>query len=304
MKKSTHNMLLAFLLNFAFSIIELVGGIFTNSISIISDSVHDLGDSISIGASLVLEHKSGKKPNDRYTYGYLRYSILGAFLTSMILLLGSAFVIYRSVCRIITPTAVDHDGMLIFAIVGIVVNGLAALKTAHGHSLNEKTLSLHMLEDVLGWAAILVGSVVIKLTGWHLVDPILSLAIAVFVLTHAFGHIREVLDVVMEKAPSGVCVAELTEKLSHVKKVKDIHHVHLWSMDGQRHFASLHALVEENTTKTEFEEIKEELRHILQHRGISHSTVEMEYIPCEHSKCDISSQQIHGHHCHHHDHHH
>lgn len=302
MKKSTHNMLLAFLLNLAFSIIELVGGIFTNSISIISDSVHDLGDSISIGASLLLEHKSGKKPDERYTYGYLRYSILGAFLTSMILLIGSAFVIYQSVCRIITPSAVDHDGMLIFAIIGIVVNGLAAFKTSHGNSLNEKTLSLHMLEDVLGWAAILIGSVVIKLTGWHLIDPILSLAIAVFVLTHAFGHIREVLSVVMEKAPKEVCAAELSEELSRVKKVKDIHHVHLWSMDGQTHFASLHALVEENTTNTEFEEIKEELRHILQHHAIVHSTIEMEYTRCEHHECDISSHQLHGHHCHHHGH--
>lgn len=293
-------MLLAFVLNFSFSILELIGGFLTNSISIISDSVHDLGDTISIGASLLLEHKSSKKPNAQYTYGYLRYSVLGAFLTAAILLIGSFFVIYRSVSRLIVPSEVHYDGMLIFAIIGIVVNGIAALKTAHGHSLNEKTLSLHMLEDVLGWGAILIGSFVIKLTKWYWIDPVLSLAIALFVLWYAYVHIKKVLDVVLEKTPQEIDVKALYEELSSVQKVRNIHHVHLWSMDSQAHYASLHALIDENATRQEFEQIKSELRHILHHHSIVHATIELEYAPCGQEICKVDTSYYDCHHGHHH----
>ena len=291
-------MLLAFVLNFSFSVLELVGGIVTNSISIISDAVHDLGDSVSIGTSLALEYKSTGKPDRQYTYGYLRYSVLGALITAVILFLGSAFVIYQSVCRLIAPSAVNYDGMLILAVIGIAVNGLAAYRTARGHSMNEKTLSLHMLEDVLGWGAVLIGSFVIKFTGWHWIDPMLSLGIAVFVLFHAFGHMRRVLFVLMEKAPSEICVDNLVRELQSVEKVRDIHHMHLWSMDGNAHFASLHALIEENTTHTEFEALKRELRHILKSHCVVHSTIELEYSPCDDQYCHPEVDTHEHHHCH------
>lgn len=295
-------MFVAFLLNLFFSAFELVGGIFTNSISIISDAIHDLGDSVSIGASLLLEHKSGKKPNEKYTYGYLRYSVFGAFLTSTILLLGSALVIYRSIYRFISPVEVHYDGMLIFSVLGIAINGLAAMKTAHGSSLNEKTLSLHMLEDVLGWAAILIGSIVIKFTHWYWIDPVLSLLIALFVLYHAFSHMRQVLMIVMEKTPSEISIPELMQELRQVDKVKDVHHVHLWSMDGRVNCGSIHALVEEGTTAEEFENAKRDLRHILDNHSIAHATIEMEYVHCGHTECDAAQNDTHEH-CHHGHHH-
>lgn len=302
MKQSTRNMLFAFLLNFCFAIFELVGGLLTNSISIISDAIHDLGDSLSIGTSLVLEKKSEKKANAKYTYGYLRYSVLGALITALVLLVGSVFVVYNSICRFIAPTTVNYDGMLIFAIIGTVVNGLAAFKTSHGHSLNEKTLSLHMLEDVLGWLAILVGSVIIKLTGWHIIDPILSLAIAVFILYHAFGHIKEVLDIILEKAPEGVCGDDVVQTLREIEKVKDVHHLHLWTMDGNLHYATVHILIDEDATVDEFEEIKHHVRHTLEHEGISHCTIELEYRPCGHENCTVHPAEHCGHHHHHHHH--
>ncbi len=303
MKKTTRNMLFAFLLNFGFSVIELIGGIWTNSISIISDSIHDLGDSVSIGASLLLERKSEKQPDKKYTYGYLRFSVLGALMTAVILFIGSAFVIYRSICRFIAPAPVNHDGMLIFAIIGVVINGLAALKTAHGHSLNEKTLSLHMLEDVLGWLAILVGSLVIRFTNWYLIDPILSLAIALFIIYHAVGHIREVLAVILEKAPAEIATEELLQELSEIEKVKDIHHFHLWTMDGNSHYATLHAVIAEDATPMEFEDIKCHIRDKLRHHGIRHTTIEMEYVHCGKAYCEVECEQPHHHHHHHHHHH-
>lgn len=301
MKKSTRNMLFAFLLNFGFAAIELVGGILTNSISIISDAIHDLGDSASIGTSLILEKKSEKKPDAKFTYGYLRYSVIGALLTSVILLVGSFFVIYNSICRFISPAEVNYDGMLILAIIGTVVNGLAALKTAHGKSLNEKTLSLHMLEDVLGWLAILVGSIVIKFTNWHFIDPILSLAIAVFILYHAFGHIKEVFDVILEKAPEEISSEHILQSLSEIEDVKDVHHLHLWTLDGNLHYATLHAVISEHSTPSEFEEIKHHIRHELEHHGITHCTIELEYHHCGEAHCEVNHTEHHG--CQHHHHH-
>ena len=202
--KSEKNIFIAFLLNLLFAIIELVGGFVTNSISIISDSVHDFGDALSIGMAYFLEKKSNKKPDKNYTYGYLRYSMLSALLTSTILLVGAVFVIVGAIPRLINPVEVNHDGMLILAILGVVINLIAAAKTSHSHNLNEKAINLHLIEDVLGWVAVLAGSIVIKFTGLYIIDPILSIGITIYILYHVYKNIKEVFNVLLEKAPSDV----------------------------------------------------------------------------------------------------
>ncbi|MBE6927294.1 MAG: cation transporter [Ruminococcaceae bacterium] len=295
MKKSTRNMLIAFVLNLMFSAIEIVGGLLTNSISIVSDAVHDLGDSISIGIALLLERKSEKKADEKYTYGYGRYSVIGALLTSTILLVGSVLVMYRSVMRFVQPVVVDHDGMLLLAIVGTIVNALAAWKTSHGNSLNEKTLSLHMLEDVLGWVAVLAGSVLMKLTGWQWIDPVLCIVIAGYVLIHAVGHMRKALYVLAQKAPNELDMRHIKEELEQLEGVQEVHHIHLWTMDGVARHASLHALISEGTAE-EFERIKYLLHHELEHFGIVHSTIELEYVPCENAECKPKPTEHHHHH--------
>ncbi len=132
-ENSSKNIKIAFFLNLCFSIFELIGGIFTNSISIISDSVHDFGDCISIGISYFFEKKSKRKPDNKYTYGYLRYSLMGALITSFVLLLGSTLVLYNAIPRLFNPEDVNYNGMLIFALFGVAINGYAAYKTSKGH---------------------------------------------------------------------------------------------------------------------------------------------------------------------------
>ncbi|MBE6904292.1 MAG: cation transporter [Ruminococcaceae bacterium] len=298
MKKSTKNMLFAFLLNFSFSLIELIGGILTNSISIISDSVHDFGDSLSIGTSLFLEKKSEKKPDEKYTYGYLRYSLVGALLNSVILIVGAVFVVYNSINRIISPCPVSYDGMLVLAVLGVIINGFAALKTSHSHSINEKTLSLHMLEDVLGWLAVLVGSVVIKFTKWYFIDPVLSLCITVFILINAFKSLKTVFNVLLEKAPENIDISEIKSNLLKIKGVADIHHIHLWTLDGNNNYMTLHAVIDKETTADEYEQIKKNIRCLLEQHSIVHSTLELEYVKCDSSHCHI--EKSHSHHGHHH----
>ena len=188
--KTDKNILIAFILNICFSIIELIGGFITGSIAILSDSLHDFGDALSIGISYFLEKKSKKKADDNYTYGYIKYSVMGSVITTTILIVGSIFVIFESIKRVINPTEINYNGMIIIAVFGVIINTVAALKTKEGESLNQKAVNLHMLEDVLGWLVVLIGGFLIKFTNISIIDPILSIIVALFILINALIMIK------------------------------------------------------------------------------------------------------------------
>ena len=297
---SQRNILIAFLLNLLFSVFEFLGGLFTGSVAIASDALHDLGDALSIGVSYFLERKSKTKPDSTHTYGYGRYSVLGGLITTVILVVGSVLVIIHAVQRLLHPAAIHYDGMILFAVVGVAVNSLAVFFTRDGKSLNQKAVNLHMLEDVLGWVVVLVGAVVIKFTRWTFIDPLLSVGVAVFILIHAFENLKTVLDLFLEKTPQGICREELKEQLKQIPGVLDIHHIHLWSIDGLNHSATMHVRTEEDPHI-----IKEAIREKLAHYGIGHATLELEPAdePCHGEKCRTVPAQHHCHHSHHHHHH-
>lgn len=296
--KTEKNILIAFLLNMAFSIFELIGGVFTNSVAIISDAIHDFGDSISIGISYILEKKSKKKPDSQYTFGYTRYSILGAFITNTILITGSVLVMVNAIQRIINPVEINHDGMIIFAIFGVIVNFLAAYFTKEGDSLNQKAVNLHMLEDVLGWAVVLIGAIVIKFTQINLIDAIMSIGVAIFILIHALKSFKSIIDLFLEKIPNGIEINEIKKHLLEIENVKDVHHIHVWSMDGFYNYATMHVVTDLKDTNELKHKIKEELK---EHK-ISHTTIEIEEQghECYEKECTIDESHEHGHHHHHH----
>ena len=299
--KSEKNILIAFLLNLCFSVFEFIGGIFTGSVVIVSDAVHDIGDAISIGFSFFLERKSKKQPDETHTYGYARYSVIGGVVTTLILLLGSVMVIYNAVLRIINPTPINYNGMILFAVIGAVVNLAAAFFTRDGHSLNQKAVNLHMLEDVLGWIAVLVGAIVMRFTDFVIIDPVLSICVAVFILINAAKNLKEVLDLFLEKIPQGVSVEEIKEHILEIHGVLDVHHIHLWSMDGHHNYATMHIVTNEAT-----QGIKEAVRGELREHGICHATLELEGEgeSCGEECCRIEPTASMGHHHHHHHHHH
>lgn len=294
--RSEKNILIAFILNFLFSVFEFVGGVFTGSIAIISDAIHDIGDAVSIGASFFLEKKSKKQPDEKYTYGYARYSVLGSFITTLILFVGSIMVVYSAVMRIINPVEINYNGMIIFAIVGVIVNFSAACLTREGGSLNQKAVNLHMLEDVLGWIVVLVGAVVMRFTNLYIIDPLMSIAVAIFILINAIKYLREVLCIFLERAPSGIEIDKIKEHVNEINGVIDVHHVHVWSMDGQINYATMHVVVKENSNQ-----IKDEIRNELKEHGIVHVTLEleMEGEHCHEKECHVELYEI-GHHHHHH----
>ena len=300
--KTERNILIAFILNLAFSIFEFIGGFFTGSVAIVSDAVHDIGDATSIGISYFLEKKSKKKPDEHYTYGYARYSVIGSVVTTLILLVGSVLVVYNAILRIIDPTPINYNGMIIFAIVGAAVNFLAALFTREGDSLNQKAVNLHMLEDVLGWIVVLVGAIIMRFTDFALIDPLMSIGVAIFIFANAFRNLKEAIDLFLEKTPHGIEIDEIREHLCHIDGVNDVHHIHVWSMDGQSNYATLHVVAEGDAYR-----IKEAVREELTEHGIVHATLELE-APGEHCHEETCNPKVqeggHGHHHHHHQGHH
>lgn len=298
--KTERNILIAFVLNLGFAIFEFIGGFITNSVAITSDAVHDIGDAMSIGLSYILEKISKKKPDEKYTYGYVRYSVIGSLITTLILIIGSIFVVLNAINRIITPVDISYDKMIIFALIGVVVNFLAAYFTKEGDSLNQKSVNLHMLEDVWGWIIVLVGAVVMKFTDIKIIDPILSICVAIFIFKNAISNLQEVLDLFLEKTPKGINIDELKHHLLEIDGVKDIHHIHIRSMDGYSNFATLHAVVDRNN-----KEIKEKIKEELKEHGINHTTIEMESLgeECNDTNCEGCINERTCSHVHHHHHH-
>lgn len=293
--KTQKNILIAFILNLVFSVFEFLGGIFTGSAAIMSDAVHDIGDAVSIGFSYFFERKSSKEPDERYTYGYVRYSVLGGVITTFILLLGSMAVVFNAVGKIMRPTEINYDGMIVFGIIGVIVNFLAAYFTHSGDSINQRAVNLHMLEDVLGWVVVLIGAVVMRFTDWKLIDPIMSIGVAIFILANAIKNLKNVLDIFLEKTPANISVEEIKNHICEIDGVLDVHHIHLRTLDGYNVYATMHVVTDANPHTIKKLVHKELLEH-----GITHSTLELE-TPDEHchdKHCHINNS--HSHHCHHH----
>ena len=295
--KTERNILIAFILNFLFSVFEFFGGIFTGSVAILSDAVHDIGDAISIGISYFLEKKSKHKPDENYTYGYARYSVTGSVITTLILFLGSLAVIYNAIVRIINPVEINYSGMMIFAVVGVIVNVCAAFFTREAGSMNQRAVNLHMLEDALGWIVVLVGAVVMRFTDFYIIDPVMSIGVAIFILVNAARNLKEALDLFMEKTPNGISVGEIKHHIEEIDGISEVHHIHIWSMDGQSNFATMHIVTDGDSHK-----VKELVREELKEHGISHATLELES-PDEHCH-EKECNQEHSHSCLHHQHHH
>lgn len=294
--KTEKNILIAFLLNLMFSVFEFVGGIVTGSVAILSDAIHDIGDATSIGIAYLLEKKSKQQPDDTYTYGYVRYSVVGGMITTVILLFGSVAVIVHAVLRLVAPVPIHYNGMLVFAIIGVLVNFVAAFVTRNGDSINQKAVNLHMLEDVLGWVVVLVGAVVMKFTDFVWLDPLMSIGVAALILVHAVKNLKEVLYLFLERIPEGVSIAELKSHVETIEGVLNVHHLHVWSIDGKNHYATMHIVTNEDAHT-----VKEQIREELESHGIGHVTLELESEEehCHEEQCRLDGLSM-GHHHHHH----
>lgn len=281
----TSNITVAFWINLTFTVFEIVGGLLTNSIAVLSDAVHDLGDSISLLFSLFMEKLSKKNKDEKLTFGYKRYSILGAFFSALVLIIGSTFIIYNAINRIFVVEEVNAKGMLIMSLFGISFNGLAVFRLRKDDTLNAKVVYMHLFEDVLGWISILVVSIIMIFIDLPILDPILSIVIAVFVLSRIIPTFMKIGRIFLQYKPDGFEITEIKKKIEKINYIEEAHDIHLWSLDGNQHIFSCHLVINDSLEQSQVNKLKNEVRHLLLEMGITHSTLEIETIE-EAKRCE------------------
>ncbi len=272
---SSENLKVAFFLNIGFTVLEIIGGFWTNSIAILTDSVHDLGDSLSLGLAWYFDRLSKRERTSFHTYGYRRFRLLGGFVTGLVLLAGLGFVLYHAIGRLSDPAEVKASGMIGLAILGVAFNGAAVLRVKKGTSLTEKIVSWHLLEDTLGWLAVLIGAGIMVVWDVPIVDPILSIGISLFVLWNVARNMKKVLAVLLQTTPEQFDVDEFERLALDVEGVESLHHIHSWSIDGESHVLSAHIVLKEGVKDSRA--VKASVRELIDTEAFQHITLETEY---------------------------
>ena len=273
---------LAFFLNLSFAIVEFVaGGVFGSS-AVLADSVHDLGDAIAIGVSAVLETISNRKEDSRYTLGYKRFSLLGALITAVILMTGSVLIILENLTKLFHPQPVNNEGILWLGIIAVTINVLASLVVRNGKTKNESILSLHFLEDTLGWVAVILMAIILRFTDWYILDPLLSLVISFFILSKAIPRFWSTLKIFLDAVPEGVDIEQVTSDLEQLEHVASVNQLNLWTMDGLEKNAIIHVCLEH---VKHMEVCKESIRNLLKESGFQNVTIEVDE--------DLATHQVH-----------
>lgn len=271
------NLRLVFLLNLGFTLLELIGGLWTNSMAIISGAVHDLGDSFSLWLAWYLDKYAKKGRDRRYSYGYRRFSLLGALANALVITTGSLFVLAEAVPRLMKPEHPKAGGMALFAVIGIIVNGLAVLRVKKGKTLNVQMVTWHLLGDLLGWTAVLVVSIVLMFRELLVLDPILSILITSYVLCNVLLSLKKTLQLFLQAVPDSVDIHEIEKQLLAIERVISVHHTHVWSLDGEHNILTTHLVVEAEATREEILKIRNRVRMLLEDADFEHTTVEIGY---------------------------
>ncbi|WP_181350239.1 cation diffusion facilitator family transporter [Thalassobacillus sp. CUG 92003] len=274
---TTGNIKVAFFLNLIFTIIEIIGGIMTNSMAILSDALHDLGDSLSLGLAWFLQKFSKKQKTKSFSFGYKRFSLLAALINGVVLIVGSVFILTEAVPRLLNPVQPNTNGMIILAILGVIVNGAAVFRLRGGESMNSKVMMWHLLEDVLGWVAVLIVSVIMSFFDIPILDPLASIGITLYILYNVIINFQKTMRLFLEAVPENIDLDHLVAKINRIDPILSTHHTHLWSLDGEHHAFSTHIVIPESATKDEICEVKEHVKECLGDIHLDHVTIEIEY---------------------------
>lgn len=273
---STRNIRIAFFLNLGFTIIEFIGGVLTNSTAILADAVHDLGDSFALGQAWYFEHVSHKSGDRRYTYGFKRFALMGALISTLILLTSSFYILSEAIPRIFKPEPSNAEGMVMLAVVGILVNGYAMLNLIKEKGVNARAVGLHLMEDVLGWVAVLIVAIILLFKDIQFLDPALAVLITIYILYNVVKNIKAIIPIFLQAAPDDIDMHDLQKQILELDKVRSLHHAHVWSLDDTHHVFSIHLVSHNKLTAEEYMSLKRNVKNILQGYGLYHSTVEIE----------------------------
>lgn len=263
-------------LNFSFTIVEIVGGLWTNSLAILSDALHDFGDSIALLVSWLFERGAKKSPDARYTFGYQRLSLFSALFSAAVLIGGSIVIIFLAIPRFFNPEPVNAFGMLGIAVFGIAFNGAGFFLLKRGESLNEKVLSWHLLEDVLGWVGVLAGGIIIHFWNFYVVDPIITVGLTTFILFNVAKNLKETISILLQGVPKHITLEAVKKDITAIEGVIDIHDIHIWSLEGETDVFTAHVVVDDDTLEKRPQQTKQTVKDTLLKHHIEHSTIELE----------------------------
>lgn len=275
--ESLKRMWQVFLLNLTFAVIELIGGIFFNSVAVVSDALHDFGDAAAIGSAIFLEKYSRKGSDVSYSYGYRRFSTLSAILLGMVLIIGSLFILIESIPRLMNPSAPNVDGMLFLALLGIAVNGFAAYRASRGKSHNERMITWHMIEDVIGWILVLFGALAMKMWNIPQIDAGLACILSLWILYNVFKNLSETFKVFLQAVPETINVREIEEQIKKLPNILGVHHTHLWSLDGEKHIFTCHVVISKSVHIQDVDDIKNQVKNLVRSFSILEATIEIEF---------------------------
>lgn len=266
----------AFFLNLMFAVLEVVGGLWTNSMAILSDALHDLGDSVALGMAWFLDRLAQRKGDAVFSFGYRRFSLLGALINALILFGGSLIILVNAVPRILSPEGAYAPGMIAFALLGIVVNGAAVLRLKGGATENERVVTWHLLEDVLGWVAVLVVSVVMLFFDAPVLDPILAVLVTLYVLWNVIKSLKRTLILFLQGVPETILLGDVEAAILAVEGVQSVHHIHVWSQDGEHHVLTAHVVADQSVSLLESQTLRQNIQEAVRKFGIGHTTIEIE----------------------------
>lgn len=266
----------AFFLNLAFTIIEFIGGVLTNSTAIMADAIHDLGDSLALGSAWILQKLGQKDATQSLTYGYRRLSLVAAFINALVLVIGSIVILTIAIPRLWDPVMPHAQGMLWLALLGMTVNGYAAYKLSAGKTLNERVMNWHMIEDVLGWAAVFVVAVVLMFVDLPILDPVLSIAFTLFILVNVIRALSSTIKIFLQATPDAGLYPAIEERLLTLEPVADVHHLHIWSLDGEHHVCTAHLVLKANLNAAQQLKLKQDIAEQLKPYDLAHTTIEFE----------------------------
>ena len=271
------NIRTAFFLNLGFTVVEIIGAFLTNSTAILANAAHDLGDCFALGQAWYFERLAGERGDARYSYGYKRFSTFGALLSTVLLLLSSLFILSKAVPRILTPSHSDAGGMVILALVGVAVNGLAMMRLSKEKGMNTRVVALHLLEDVLGWVAVLVVSVSLLFVDFPALDPILAVLITLYILSNVVRNLKSMLPIFLQAVPDNVSLDTIVNEIESMPRVRAVHHAHIWSLDGEHNVFTAHLELDCQPTTEAYIALKETIRDVVERHGLYHSTIEIEF---------------------------
>jgi cobalt-zinc-cadmium efflux system protein len=285
---STTRLVLAVVFNLLITIAEFVAGIVSGSLALLADATHNLNDTASMGISLAARKISARAADRRRTFGYERAELIGAFINLTTLILIALYLLVEAVQRFFEPSSIDGNLMLIVGAITLAANVATAFvlyKPSKG-SLNIRSAFVHIVADALGSVAVLIGGWVIMRYNWAVIDPILTIAIAVYILGQSYGMLRETISILMESAPKGFPLAEVTRSIERMEHVRDVHHVHVWRLSESETALEAHVVVEDISEVRALDALKTKIKHHVRTVfGIGHATLEMEHEACMDSRC-------------------